>query len=104
MKTLYQIVSLEGAELLTLDELRAKYPVKDREGPVQHLRAELRDQPQIEGLCGPMWGGYHTADGDSIFFEGDRPDGPRKSYSTKEPLDSIYIRYETWEAYDVYSR
>ena len=104
MKTLYQIVTLDGEEVLTLNELRAKYPVKASETPAKNLRPELRDQPQVEGLCGPMWGGYHTADGDSIFFEGGTPNGPRKSYSTQEPLDSVYIRYESWEAYDVYSR
>ena len=38
------------------------------------LREELRGAPKFEGLCGPMYG------------------GPGK------------IRYETWEAYKIYSR
>lgn len=39
------------------------------------LRDELRGQPEIEGLCGPMWGGE------------------------EHPL-----RYEDWESYDLLSR
>jgi hypothetical protein len=38
------------------------------------LRAELRNQPEFEGLCGPMWGGEGV------------------------------LRYEDWKAYEVLSR
>lgn len=43
------------------------------------LRPELRDKPQLEGYCGPMWGGL-------------------------TPQGAPILRYETWAAYDRLSR
>ena len=43
-------------------------------------RAELDNQPEFDGYCGPMWDG--TKENDSIGI----------------------LRYETWETYDMLSR
>lgn len=105
MQTIYQIVSNNGGEILTADELAARYDVTDTESGT-HLRPELRGQPRIKGLCGPMWGGWKDADGESIFPINDRdPESPPLSYSPSQgPVAAVVIRYETWEAYEVYSR
>jgi hypothetical protein len=103
MQTLFQIVTLQGAVILTAAELAERYPTSTRQ-PAQHERPELRNQPCIDGLCGPMWGGYHDEEGDSIFFERDSVPNVRASYGSQKPVASMYVRYESWEAYELYSR
>lgn len=103
MQTLFQIVTLDGAEILTANELAERYTITPNL-PAQHLRPELRNQPCLEGLCGPMWGGYHDEDGDSIFFQRDGAPDVRASYGSQKPVASMYVRYESWDAYDLYSR
>ena len=41
-------------------------------------RIELRDKPEFDGLCGPMWGG-------------------------RAEDDTPILRYETWAVYNAYS-
>lgn len=105
MQTLYQIVSTDGGETLTAAELAARYDVTDLESGT-HLRPELRGHPRIKGLCGPMWGGWQDAAGESIFLTNDRdPESAPQSYSPSQgPVAVAVVRYETWEAYEVYSR
>ena len=103
MQTLFQIVTLTSIELLTAEELAAKYTITPSL-PAQHMRPELRNQPCIEGLCGPMWGGYYDAKGQHIFFkDGGAPD-ERQPYGSQEPVVAMYVRYESWDAYERYSR
>jgi hypothetical protein len=62
-----------GRDLVTFIEGMGWKCIGITEG--RHLREELRDKPEFEGLCGPMWGGEESP-----------------------------LRYETWEAYEVLSR
>ena len=101
MKTLYQIVSTDGAQLLTAEELAARYDVSELETGT-HLRPELRGQPRIKGLCGPMWGGHYDGDANPVYLK--RDGEGRETYGSQEPIEEIHIRYETWEAYELYSR
>ncbi len=45
----------------------------------KHLRPELQGMPELEGFCGPMWGGFDEA-------------------------GTPVIRYEDWPSYDRLSR
>lgn len=114
MKTLYQVVGLSdlpGDTLMTFEELQARFgdrvkPVTTEKAERRVIRSELCDKANIEGLCGPMWGGWRDASGQYVFIEDDKdPTSAPKSYSThKGPIESYVVRYETWEAYDALSR
>lgn len=81
-----------------------------REGPERvggsQLRPELRGQPQIKGLAGPMWGGYRDANGESIYFKRNDNDlNEVESYSpSKGPVAYHLLRYEDWGSNDLLSR
>lgn len=72
-----------------------------------HLREELRGQPSLDRLCGPMWGGWRDQAGEGIYFQGsgDDPNGEIASYSPSQgPVDHYLIRYEDYEANERLSR
>lgn len=92
MQTKYQIVGLDKVELLTRAELDAKFDTSELEMGT-HLREEIRGEPKIKTLCGPMWGGYRDSEGECIFDD-----------DAAEKASEVWMRYETWKAYDVYSR
>jgi hypothetical protein len=71
---IYQVVTEDGSEYYTFDELFSKYNFVDLN---KRGRIELHNQPCIAGLIGPMWGGYE--DGKAV------------------------IRYETQEMYQLMS-
>lgn len=106
MKTIYQVVSTT-APAVELDRaaFEAAYKIENHpEG--KHLRPELRGEPVIADHCGPMWGGWRDEDGEHIFLTDDRdPASPHRPYSpSKKPVAAKVIRYETWSAYEAYSR
>jgi hypothetical protein len=105
METRYQIVGTENdRDMMTLAELESIQTVTGKETS-PHLRPELRDQPIIGNMCGPMWGGWRDAAGEYVFLENDRdPTSPPKTYSKGGPIAYAVVRYETWEAYERLSR
>lgn len=77
MEFIYQVVTTTGAKYFeTLDDLLDNYMINEWNSNPRH-REELQDQPKLDGLIGPMFGGYK--DGKTV------------------------IRYETVEAYRMYS-
>jgi len=105
MQTLFEIVSLESSplsgKLLTADELAQHYNLDARKEGGTHLRPELQGQPVLPNLCGPMWGGHRYEDGEHVFLN---DDGTRRPYGSQKPITAMVIRYETWPAYEAYSR
>lgn len=92
MQTKFQIVSTKGGTILTREEFEAKYGIQEIETGT-HLRPELIGKPRLADHCGPMWGGYHDSEGNSMFGD-----------DAAEKADEVWIRYETWDAYEMYSR
>ena len=74
LEFIYQIVTENGSEFLTFEKLKEKYTFS---GYCNYGRIELRNQPHIVGLVGPMFNGY--MDGKAI------------------------IRYETQKVYNILS-
>ena len=105
-----QIVSERASKAEVFDSFEAAEAAGyKREGPDRvggsQLRDELRGQPQIKGLCGPMWGGFHDAEGKSIYFKQNDKSDEVESYSpSKGPVAYHLIRYEDWESNDLLSR
>lgn len=63
------------------------------------LREELRNQPLIENFCGPMWDGYRYVTPAGLKYEFQATD------EEKATCDKVaVIRYETQNAYEMYSR
>lgn len=110
--TKIQIVTTAASISLMFDSFEeAEAAGFERAGPDKvggsQLRPELRGQPMLKGLAGPMWGGWHDAEGRSIYFQGqgDRPDAEIAPYSPgKLPVAYHVIRYEDWGSYDLLSR
>ncbi|MGM9944566.1 MAG: hypothetical protein ACI33M_06460 [Lysinibacillus sp.] len=73
---IYQFVSASGSEYLTFDEAVRKYK-QDGVVTSKSVREELQGQPTFSGWLGAMYNG--TKDGKTV------------------------IRYETQEAYNMYS-
>ena len=107
MQTLYQIVGLPGGNLdmLTREQFDALYP-NAVEKSSTHARPELWNQPDVAELCGGMWGGWRSADGQYVHLVDDRdPTSARQSYCKNiAPIVAYVVRYETWAANDIYSR
>ncbi len=104
MEIKFQIVTLNGGEMLTREEVESRFELAERTGPA-HVRKELQNQPEIKGLCGPMWGGWYDEDGEHVFLVDDKnPDGERQRYGSQKPIAYMALRYESWEAYEAYSR
>lgn len=62
-------------------------------------RAELQGQPILDGFCGPMWDGYRYITPEKLKYEFEATE------EEKETCTKIgVIRYETQEAYDMFSR
>jgi hypothetical protein len=72
----FLIVTETGHQTVaTVAEVEALgYPLTGVSGTSRVVRQELQGQPTFEGLCGPMWQNAET------------------------------LRYETWKAYELYSR
>lgn len=107
MQTFYQIVGLPtgNLDMLTREQFDALYPdAVIRAAP--HTRPELHDQPDVKGLCGGMWGGWRSADGEYVSLVDDRdPTSARASYcKNDQPIVGYAVRYETWAAYEALSR
>lgn len=105
MEVRYQTVGTnDDRDMMTLAQLEIRQTVTGEQQGT-HLRDELRGQPTLEGMCGPMWGGWRDAEGNSVFLEDDRdPTSKPKPYSDAGPIVAYVVRYETWEAYDALSR
>lgn len=106
METRYQIVGTnDDRDMMTLAQLEISQTVTGEETG-RHLRPELQNQPKLADMCGPMWGGWRNAAGESLFLEDDRdPTSAIKPYCKAQgPVAYVVVRYETWEAYDRLSR
>ncbi len=106
METRYQIVGTnDDRDMMTLAQLEVRQTITG-EKIGAHLRPELQNQPILADMCGPMWGGWRDANGESVFLEDDRdPNSAPKSYSPSQgPVAYVVVRYETWEAYERMSR
>jgi len=74
LEYIYQVVTENGAEYFTFNELKEKYTFNETNN---YGRIELHNQPRISSLVGPMFNGY--MDGKAI------------------------IRYETQKVYNILS-
>ena len=106
MEVLFQIVTARNSMALTQAQVEGLYKTKPKGEANSRLRPELRDKPEIEGFAGPMWGGWRDAAGEPVYYESGRDldENARQSYGSQEPVTGYLVRYETWEAYDIYSR
>lgn len=77
VKVVYQVVSENGAELLTYAELAAKYEIIGINKNT-HNRIEIQGKPKLANFLGPMYNGVNN-----------------------EGL--VVVRYESTAAYEMYS-
>lgn len=106
IETRYQLVGTsDDHDMLTLAGLEIRQTITGEQSG-SHLRPELRGQPILANMCGPMWGGWRNAAGESLFLEDDSdPTSEIKSYCKAQgPVAYAVCRYETWEMYERMSR
>lgn len=77
-QTSYQVVTTEGWSNLSFNELAAQHEITGFKN-ASHLCHELQGKPMIEGYHGPMYNGVNEK-------------------------GQLVVRYETYAAYDMYSR
>ena len=75
-KVLYQVETPQGAELLTIEELKAKYTVTGINRNTKS-RIEIQGKPVLQGILGPMYNGVNDK-------------------------GQLIVRYESQKVYDSY--
>lgn len=76
-KPMYQVVTTEGAEMLTYAQLSAKYDITGINKKT-HNRIEIQGKPVLADFHGPMYNGVNDT-------------------------GQVIVRYESYKAYEMYS-